>query len=263
MRSSDLPRLLLALLLLLPACGDLPQPFRGRPGGMAGELAQPPGLRVAVPRPGTAALLDSAAGDRMAEALATALRGNEVPAAATDPLPLDWRVTVEADQDGRSVTPRFRLLNPDGADQGSVTGRPVPVRAWAEANEAALAAAVRHAAPRLAELLLRAEARRRGTSPESLAGTAPRIYLASIRGAPGDGNSALTERLRGQLAQRGMLVQENAVGAGFAVTGQVDVVPSTTPNEQRVEIVWTVSRRDGEELGRVIQLNTVPARSLD
>ena len=33
--------------------------------------------------------------------------------------------------------------------------------------------------------------------------------------------------------------------------------------QQRIEIVWTVSRRDGEDLGRVAQLNEVPAGTLN
>jgi hypothetical protein len=32
---------------------------------------------------------------------------------------------------------------------------------------------------------------------------------------------------------------------------------------QRIEIVWTISRRDGHDLGRVLQLNEVPAGSLN
>jgi hypothetical protein len=33
--------------------------------------------------------------------------------------------------------------------------------------------------------------------------------------------------------------------------------------KQRVEIVWTVSRRDGHDLGRAVQLNEVPTGSLN
>ena len=251
------------MLVLPAACGDLPQPFRGRPGGLAAELAQPPGYRVAVPRPGIPALLDSAAGERMAEALAEALRGNDVQAAAVDPLPLDWRLTMEANQDGRGVTPRFLLTDANGRDQGSVAGRSVPVAAWSAARAETLTAAARQVAPRLAELLLRAEAARRGSTPEALAGTAPRVYLASVRGAPGDGNTALADRVRGALNQRGMLVQDNAVAAGFSVAAEVQMSAGRSPGEQVVELVWTILRRDGEDLGRVVQINAVPARSLD
>lgn len=255
---------LLGLLLLSPvACGDLPQPFRGRPGGLAAELAQPPGYRVAVPRPDGAALLDSVAGARMAEALAEALRLNEVQAAATDVQPLDWRLTMDAAQDGRTVTPHYRLTDADGRDRGGVRGRAVPVRAWSEASPETLGAAARLVAPRLAELLIRAEAERRGSTPEALAGSAPRVFLAGVRGAPGDGNTALAARVRAGLNQRGMVVQDNAVIAGFSVSALVEIAASGRPGEQRVEIVWTILRRDGEDLGRVFQINAVPARSLD
>jgi hypothetical protein len=80
-----------------------------------------------------------------------------------------------------------------------------------------------------------------------------------VRGAPGDGNQALTARLREVLGQQGMLVQETTQGARFAVTGQVAVVDQPATRTQRVELLWTVSRNDGEDLGRVLQLNEVPA----
>lgn len=255
--------LLLAALLLPAACGDLPQPYRGRPGGQAGSLSQPPTVRVAVPRPGADALLDSRGGERMAEALANALQQNEVPATAGTAFPLDWPVTVDASQDGRSVTPRYRLRNAEGEDLGTVTGRAVPVRAWSDASDATIADATRYAAPRIAELLLRAEAQRRGTSAESLLGSAPRIYIAAVRGATGDGNSALSSHVRGALQRRGMVPQDNTIGAGYALTAQVDLANTDMAGEQRVEIVWTISRRDGHDLGRVVQINNVPAHSLD
>ena len=90
MRWSDPIRAALAALALvtLAACGDLPQPFRGNPGGQAGLLAAPPAYRLAIPRPAGAMLTDAQA-DGFAEALSTALLANEVPASATDPLPLE------------------------------------------------------------------------------------------------------------------------------------------------------------------------------
>jgi hypothetical protein len=56
-------------------------------------------------------------------------------------------------------------------------------------------------------------------------------------------------------------VQELADGAAFAVTAEVTVVPAG-PGLQRVEIQWIVSRRDGYELGRVLQLNEVPSATI-
>jgi hypothetical protein len=65
-----------------------------------------------------------------------------------------------------------------------------------------------------------------------------------------------------RLAGLGLQVQDQAEGAGYAVEGVVTVTPPER-GQQRVEIVWTVSRRDGYDLGRVLQLNEVPAGSLN
>jgi hypothetical protein len=252
---------LLGLLagVLLAACGDLPQPFRGNPGGNAGALAAPPAYRLAIAPP-AAALLPEAQARGFAEALSTALLAAEVPAAADTPLPLDWRLSVEARSQNGWVVPRYALTDPDGAAQGEAEGSRIPARDWSDASPEVLRRAARDAAPRIAELLLRAEAARKGTDPAALAVTGPpRIYVPMVRGAPGDGNQALTARLREALTQQGMVVQEMAQGARFAVTGQVVVADQPATRTQRVELLWTVSRNDGEDLGRVLQLNEVPA----
>jgi hypothetical protein len=249
--------------LLAAACGDLPQPFRGNPGGQAGLLAVPPAYRLAIPRP-TEALLPAAQAEAFAEALAAALLAEEVPAVAGEPLPLDWRLTVEAALRQDGVTPLYRLTDPDGRPQGSAEGRRVPARDWSEASPETLRRVARDAAPRIARLLLHAEAARKGMDPAALAlGGPPRVFVPMVRGAPGDGNLALTARLREALGRQGMVVQEVAEGARYAVTGQVTVVSQPRTRTQRIELLWTISRRDGEDLGRVLQMNEVPEGVLD
>lgn len=253
----------LALVLALPACGDLPQPFRGNPGGQAGALAAPPAYRLAVPAP-SAALLDGSQAVGFAEALSAALLTAEVPASATEPLPLDWRLTIEASLQGNAVVPRYVLTDPDGREQGATLGGRIPARDWQDANPEVMRRAARDAAPRIADLLLRAEAARKGNDPAALAvGGPPRIYVPMVRGAPGDGNQALTARIREALGTEGMIVQDTAQGARFAVTGLVAVVNQPGTRTQRVELLWTISRQDGEDLGRVLQLNEVPVGVLD
>lgn len=257
------PWVLVLICLLAAACGDLPQPFRGNPGGQADVLAAPPAYRLVILRP-AAALLPEAQADGLAEALSAALLANEVPAAAEEPLPLDWRLTVEASLERDAVTPRYSLTDPDGRPQGSAEGRRIPAREWSAANPETLRRAARDAAPRIAELLLRAEAARKGMDPAALAVRGPpRIFVPMVRGAPGDGNQALTARLREALGQQGMVVQEVAQGARFAVTGHVTLVPQPATRTQRVELLWTISRQDGEDLGRVLQMNEVPQGVLD
>ena len=253
----------LALLtLLLAACGDLPQPFRGNPGGLAGRLAVPPPYRLAVPTP-DAAMLSAIESEAFARAIAQALLKREVPAVAEDPLPLDWRLKMDMRLEGNRVVPRYALFDPDGAPQGVAEGSAIPARDWARPDAALLAEVANDASRRAADLLLRAEAARKSTAPSALtAAGPPRIYLLPVRGAPGDGNESLTARMREALGDQGILAQDVADGAGFAADGRVNVV-STRPRMQRVEILWIVSRRDGQELGRVLQMNEIPAGLLD
>jgi hypothetical protein len=114
----------------------------------------------------------------------------------------------------------------------------------------------------LATLVARADALRR-TGDERTAGAGPLVVrLLPVRGAPGDGNRSLTARMSEQLAALGFRVQDQSDGAQFAVMGMVEMAAAPR-GQQRIEIVWTVQRRDGYDLGRVLQLNEVPAGSLN
>ena len=249
-------------LFALAACGDLPQPFRGNPGGMAGRLVVPPPFRLAVPPP-EAAMLSAAESEAFAKAVAAALLKREVPAVADTPLPLDWRLAVDMRLEGNRVVPRYALFDPDGAPQGVAEGSAIPARDWARPSTALFAEVANDASRRAAELLLRAEAARKSTNPAALAAAGPpRVYLLPVRGAPGDGNDSLTARMRDSLGDYGILAQEVADGAGFAADRRVNVVP-VGRGMQRVEILWIVSRRDGQELGRVLQMNEIPSGLLD
>lgn len=254
--------LLLPLALAVNACGELPQPFRNRPGAQAQRLAMPMALRLAVPPP-TGALLADAPARKLATQVAAALQAQELPAIATDtPLPLDWRVEIVAERQGEMVLPRFRLLDADSRPQATSDGAPVPLRDWSDPTPETLAAVAAGAAPALQNLLLQVEAARKATDPASLAAGPPRMRLAGVRGAPGDGNTALAARMREQLGVQGFVVQDSAEGAGYALQADVVVSPQAR-GVQRVEIQWIVSRRDGEELGRVAQLNEVPPGRLN
>ncbi|MGX9964053.1 hypothetical protein ACVFYP_12035 [Roseomonas sp. F4] len=258
--SSHSRRFLLLAPLALAACGGLPQPFRGRPGAVARRLRLPPGYRVAIP-PSRDLLLTDADSTSLAQAMAGALVAQEIPAVAGPALPLDWQLLMVAERQGELVVPRFALRDADGRALGMLVGQSVPVGAWAESGAPLHAEIAGQAAPRLADLIGRIDAQRRTGDERASGGGAPVLRLLPVRGAPGDGNQSLTARMRDNLAGFGFQVQDEAEGAQFAVQGEVTVVPSG-PRLQRVEIVWVVSRRDGEDLGRVLQLNEVPAGSL-
>jgi hypothetical protein len=229
---------------------------------MAGRLVVPPPYRVSVPIP-DAAMLTATESEAFAKAVAEALLKREVPAVAESPLPLDWRLAMDMRLEGNRVVPRYALFDPDGAPQGVAEGNAIPARDWARPSAGLFADVANDASRRAADLLLRAEAARKSSAPSALmAAGPPRLYLLPVRGAPGDGNESLTARMRDSLGDYGILAQDVADGAGFAADGRVNVVP-VGRGMQRVEILWIVSRRDGQDLGRVLQMNEIPAGLLD
>ena len=86
--------------------------------------------------------------------------------------------------------------------------------------------------------------------------------MADVIGAPGDGTATLTQQMRARLAVLGPVVLTTPAGADFVVQGTVKVVP-IPKREERVEIQWIVKTASGDERGRVVQLNEIPAGTLD
>src|SRR5262245_56520606 len=250
-------RIMLLLPLLLPTCGDLPEPFLGNPGATARRLAQPPAPRLAVPPPGNA-LLPDAASRQFADALALGLREQEVPAFADRVRANDWQLVATAEQRGMTVVPVYRVLNPEGEDKGGTEGSAVPTEAWSTASADMLDQAAREAAPKITALLTGIQ----HADPNSLYNRAAKVLVATVTGAPGDGNPALTQQMKTRLAALGPLVQDTASGADFIVQGNVTMTP-IPGGQQRVEIVWAVGTPGGDERGKVVQLNNIPAGSLD
>ena len=254
-------RLCLLLPLLLAACGDLPEPFLGNPGANGRVLARPPTLRLAVLPPHDALLADAPSRD-FATALANGLQAQEVPAVASGVQPNDWRLVTRAEQRGGSVVPTYSVLNPKGDSKGTAEGPPVPTSAWAEASPATLQQAAKDAAPKIASLLTGINTAIQRADPNSLYNRVAKVQVATVIGAPGDGNVSLTREMKRRLSALGLVVQDSASGADFIVRGEVRVVP-IPGGQQRVEIQWGVAVPDGDERGRVIQLNNIPAGSLD
>ena len=67
--------------------------------------------------------------------------------------------------------------------------------------------------------------------------------------------------MRARLAVLGPLVLTTPAGSDFVVQGEVKVVP-IPKRQERVEIQWIVKTASGDERGRVIQLNEIPAGTL-
>lgn len=252
---------LFLVLCALAGCGDLPAPFWGNPGATARRLALPRAPMLAVATP-TDALLPDTAGSALASSLAQALQDVEVPALARAPRSTDWQLLTRAEQKGPDVVPFFLVRDPDGVDQGTVEGAPVPLPAWASADSATLRAAAQEATPRIVSLLSGIKLARDKADPNSLYNRPAKVMVAVVKGAPGDGNVSLTRQMRDHLGQYGPVVQTTEVGADFIVQGEVVAAP-IPGGQQRVEIQWYIRSASGDDLGRVVQLNEIPAGTLD
>ena len=262
------PRLLLAALLAgsstLAACGDLPQPFKGRPGLLASRLAQPPPSRLSIPVPAESLLPDAAA-TAWAGAVADALVAEEIPAAASPGRRRgDWALVMSAEVRGAQVVPTYVVQNPKGEAQGTSEGVGVPASDWASGDPAVLKAAAVQAAPGIAALLGRIEAARQLSDPNSLMNRPARVYFSGVTGAPGDGNTSLPAVMRTKMAALGLVVQDTIKGADFTLRGEVRTAKGAG-NATRIEVQWYVNNADagGAERGRIVQLNEVPPGTLD
>ena len=252
---------LILLPLLLASCGGLPQPFFNNPGLAGMRLSEPPASRLSVPTPAQS-LLPNAAAETWARATAEALVEQEIPAAVgSTPKGRDWSLTLAAELRGTGVVPSYTVLNPRGETQGTTEGAPVPAVAWANGDPAALRAAAAQAAPGIAALLNRIEAARRQSDPDSLVNRPARVYLAEVKGAPGDGNRTLPAQMRLKLGSLGITVQDTPTNADYKLEGDVQTAPGAN-GTVRVELQWIVSDAKSER-GRIVQINEVPPRTIN
>ncbi len=254
---------LVPVILLLTACGDLPRSFQGNPGGNAPMLSLPPTARLIVPPPANARLSEEGA-RYLAENLADALAARELPVVFGRPRTEDWRLNITAETRGRNTVPSYVINNAEGEMMGTVEGQPIPTVDWAHGRERTLNAAIAVATPKIVTMLARIEAVRRANDPAIMTGRGPtRVALTGVFGAPGDGNTALAQKMRDFLGRNGLVVQDTATGADWTVVGRIEMAVGAEPNQQRVEIQWVIADKAGRERGRVLQLNEIPAGSLN
>ena len=254
------PISILPLLVLLFACGDLPEPFLGNPGATARWLARPTPM-LAVPRPSGALLPGESAVD-FANLLALSLQKAEIPALARMARNTDWGLTVTATQIGDKVVPRYAIVDPTGREQGAIDGAATPALGWAEGRASALGEATNDAVPRVRALMTSIRATRDRADPNSLYNRPARVFVPPVTGAPGDGDFVLTSLIRANLSELGPLIQTAPGDADFTVRGEV-AAGKPLNGKQQIEIVWTVTRADGDLSGKVAQLNSVSTGLLD
>lgn len=85
----------------------------------------------------------------------------------------------------------------------------------------------------------------------------PVVAVAGVKGAPGDGNTALAEALRAVLPLKGVKVDAKKDAAAWRIEGVVKVARGPGDNDT-VTLTWRVLDAKGKEAGTITQENAVP-----
>ena len=247
--------LILGLPLALASCGTLPEPFYGNPGPEGAILSIPPAPVLMVPAPKDALLGDDAA-QTYAKDLATQLANMDVPSIFGAPVKGDWQLVSTAQLKGTDVLPAYTVIGPNGKIYGQLQGAPVSAASWADGTTSALQEAATADAKPLAKLLANINARVQQSNPLSLENRPPRVFIGTVTGAPGDGDTALPLDLSRDLPGPDLELVPSAKQADFAVTGMI----KTTPGGQgqvTVELDWSVLDTNHRKIGQVTQLHVL------
>ena len=249
-----------ALLVVLPACGPLPKPFRHQ-GDNANPLTRLDDAAGVVVMPVTGG--DRSAGKMLAEALAAALRDAAIPAGLGPGNQQAKRLTgtlhvTDLAQGTSLLAITWLIRGPDGAVLAEVGQREdVPRAAWKQADAGIMAFVAGKAAAMLGPDL------RQDYGPVTRPVKRPAaVVLWPITDAPGDGNNALTRAMREALGARDVVIYRDVTDSIPILICEVSVVPESSMAD-RVNITWIILETDGREVGRLAQSNTVERGRLE
>lgn len=250
----------LLLTLLLAGCGTLPQPFYGNPGPTAARLAIPPAPVLMVPPP-TSALLGDVAAGIYAHDLASELASYDVPSVAGPVQNNNWHLQVTASLNGANVTPTYDVIGPDGKSYAKQAGQPIPAKGWADGDQAILTQAATADAPALSQLMARLNAQLQESNPQSLENRTPRIFIGTVTGAPGDGDTVLPADLAHALPSPNLELVNDKQKADFTVKCTVKTSPADQ-GQLLVELDWVVYDINGRVAGQVTQLHALNPKDM-
>jgi hypothetical protein len=263
MRAGIAAAALLALLApLASACGPLPKPFQPETKANTPLEAVPDSAGVAVAAV-TGAVPD---GPAMAEAMAEALRKQNVPASVAVGNRASRWLLGDAERrpaPAGQVRRRFvwELYGPDGDPIGTAERTlELPAADWRASDPELLERAAAEAAGELAAMI-QGPSVQETDLPGYPAGT--RVVLAPLAGeAPPAFERALTSAMTRRLRARGLPLADQAQAGDVVIDGRVDLGPAHD-GQRALELVWTLTRdgRDGP-LGDLRQANPVPVAQL-
>lgn len=256
------PFVLVAVLagLLVAACGEIPQPFRGA-GGKADPFANIKDLGaveveyVDGPAVPMARLL--------AQAVADDLSNRNIAASAGGPGTGHFllKSKTRTNQDTNSpiiVFIDWTLLDKERRQIGSYTQE---VKGswweWVNGDPKIIRAVGLDTGKAVAGML---------QDPQEMAAAKPSVKgvrVKGVEGAPGDGNASLAAAMKTALMAAQVPMADQTGELLAEVKGLVEMSPPDKKAQQTVRITWSVIRPDGSVAGEAQQENAIPAGSLD
>ncbi|MSO93122.1 MAG: hypothetical protein EXQ86_06950 [Rhodospirillales bacterium] len=88
------------------------------------------------------------------------------------------------------------------------------------------------------------------------------FLIKPVKGAPGDGNLALTRSMRDSLSAKDIAISDDPRQATYVLEGAVRVDPPFA-GRQKTRIIWMVTTIEGDQIGSAVQENAVRQGSLD
>ncbi len=242
----------------------VPQPFRDAPRATTDNplLDVPSAVGIAIlPVTGAPAPLNR----EIARALATRLQALDIPAEAVDTnAGLGFTLSgdtqnVVASPAGVTATVVWSLRSRRGPAGEYRQNIAVPASAWREdaAGVGDIATQLAGAAGAAIAGLVGGD----GPAPVAAArARLPRISIAPVEGAPGDGRESLRLALIQVMFERGVARDDSNPEVTLRATMTSEAAPG---DQQKVAIVWHAIGRDGKDLGTVRLDNTIPTGALD
>jgi hypothetical protein len=247
--------------LLLAGCQPLPHPFA--------HDVPPPGSPILTLRDSNSVSIAPVGGaprataEKLAPALASALQAHEIAAsdrtASIGSYELAGRIQEMPVNAGKAALVALWVLrDASGKLLGERAERIVAAAEdWQSGDDDAVARLAAASAQQLAALL-------QDEAPaEADSGGRPRLLVAGVSGAPGDGGHALESAIASFLKQQDLTIVADAGAKADLVLDAEVAVAAPKSGKQHVKIVWRVRRKDGGEIGTVGQENDVPAGLLD
>lgn len=255
---SHSPRILILFLAcFLSSCALLPRSSTLRGATTPAQPAIP--VLTVIPPPESQ--INKQAGIAYAQDLAAALAEYGVPTTTSRSAQQNWQLKVSALNQDRMITPTYKVIGPDMKLYGQLSGTPTPSSSWQTADPTILSQLAQKDSSSLSKLLAKINSQVQAGNPDSLANRTPRLFIGTVTGAPGDGNTALQADLTLALKTAPLKLTPHQGDADFSVTGTVKLIPATA-NADVTEIDWVIHDSNDRLVGQVTQLRDLKASAI-